>query len=887
MSTISLSINGQKINSPAGASILDAASKNGIRIPTLCHHPDLKPYGACRICLVEDEKSGRLMASCVTPVLQDMSIITDSPRVLNHRRNIVRLMMAEHPESCIVCSKGNRCELRGIAANLGVGETDLYPMPNFKPYEELNPFIIRDLSKCILCGKCIRADHELVNAYAIDYNNRGFLSRPATVHETPLEKSICTFCGTCVSMCPTGALSVKNSRFVGTPESESVSICGFCGIGCSLSLGVAGGKVVDVNPSRIPGTVNGPTLCVRGHFANDFMQSADRLTFPTIRRKTESGETAAVAVNWDKAIETVAANLSEIKRHHGPDSIAFVGSTKCTNEENYLFQKIARVIFETPNVASGNAGDQNLLAKIEEKTFGCQRTAPLSALETAQAILVVDADLDNTLPVAAYHVKRAFKNGVPVVVINPFRSEVARFADAWLRPLPAGRTGTSSADIVDVLSAQFIAAGTIDAEFIERTTEGFAAYKQHLSGLDTAAAAKKAGIRQKLIDKAVNAMSGRKLAVVTGSDILSCPDGSRTVDALLNLVLLTGSIGEKGSGFFIASSQNNLNGAFDMGANPGYLPGRRTLDSADNIDSINSLWGARIPAQQGMNLEQIITAAETGKLKALYIMGENLLRALPQSERAAAALKKLDFIVAQDVVQNRTTEIAHVVLPGAVFAEKAGSFTNMEGRIQSFAAAVTPPGDARPDWMILAQLIKKMGHPEQYLTLEKIRQEIRRVVPMYERLGNHRQDWVKSPENQTPFSSGAIRFGFTVSAPAAAVAADPKFPYVARIGSLRHHLGSGTRTSRSARIRAWDNNGFIEISPADCALLSLGDSGSIRVTSAFGEIERAFSANPDLPEGMIFVPLAVHGNDALNLAALEGPEGFCRVNIKKVETPQE
>lgn len=881
MSTVMLSINGQKIASPASASILDAAAKNGIFIPTLCHHPDLKPYGACRICLVEDEKSGRLLASCVTPVLQDMSVRTDSPRVLHHRRNIVRLMMAEHPESCIVCSKGNRCELRGIAAALGVGETNLYPMPNYKPYEELNPFIVRDLSKCILCGKCIRADHELVNTYAIDYNHRGFLSRPATVHETPLEKSNCTFCGTCVSMCPTGALSVKNSRYVGTPESESVSICGFCGIGCSLSLGVAGGKVVDVNPSRLTGTVNGPTLCVRGHFAHDFMQSPDRLTFPTVRNAAESGECVAERVTWEKAIDTVAARLSDIKRHHGPESIAFVGSTKCTNEENYLFQKIARVIFETPNVASGNRAGQHLLAGIEEKTFGCCRTSPLADLETAQAILVVEADLDNTLPVAGYHVKRAARNGVPVVVIHSCRSEVARFASTWIRPLRAGRTDPSSADLVDLLAAGLIKKGAYDAGFIEKATEGFDAYREYVGGLDGSAVAGKAGLKQKIIQRAIEQISGLKPAVVVGSDILQHPDGNRIIDSLFHLLLITGAINGKGGGFFVAASENNLNGAFDMGANPHYLPGRRKLEDEKNVSALNEFWQSQIPAQAGLGLEQIIAAAESGKLKALYVMGENLLRTLPPPDRVAAALKKLDFLVVQDVLQTRVARMAHVVLPGAVFAEKAGSFTNMEGRVQAFTAAVPPPGEARPDWIILAQLIKKMGHPEQYWTLEKIRQEIRRVVPMYERLGNHRQDWVKNTEGPTSFNSGAVRFAFTVSAPAAAVAADPEFPYLARIGTLRYHLGAGTRTSRSARIQAWDKNGFVGISPADCAALALGNSGTIRVTSEFGAIERGFSANPDLPEGMIFIPLAVHENDAMRLAAMDRPEMFCRVKIEK------
>ncbi len=331
MENIILSINGKNVSCSSGTSILDAAEQNGIKIPKLCYHPSLKPFGACRLCLVEDEETDRLMASCVTPATSDMIIHTNSPRIEKHRRNIVRLMIAEHPESCLVCSKGNRCELRQIAAQLGIGETNLYPMPNYRRLEQANPFIIRDLSKCILCGKCIRADHELVVVGAIDSNLRGFKSRPVTAHEVGLEDSNCTFCGTCVSMCPTGALSTKNTRHIGTPERESPSICGFCAVGCSLAFGVSHEKVVEVNPSYTPDSVNGATLCVRGHFAHDFLNAADRLTSPLIRGNNNQDDDPLVPASWDQALDLVANHLMNIKRENGPQSIAFLGSSKCTN----------------------------------------------------------------------------------------------------------------------------------------------------------------------------------------------------------------------------------------------------------------------------------------------------------------------------------------------------------------------------------------------------------------------------------------------------------------------------------------------------------------------------------------------------------------------------
>ena len=350
MDEISMAINGIRVSCPPGITILEAAEQNGIKIPKLCYHPDLKPFGACRLCLIEEEKSGRVMASCVTPVAAKMEVLTDSPRVIRHRKNIVRLMMAEHPESCVVCSKGNRCQLRGIAAEMGLGETGLYPIPNYKSIEQANPFIVRDLSKCILCGKCIRADHELVVAGAIDYNLRGFKSRPATLYDLPLEGSNCTFCGTCVSICPTGALSPKTTGYVGTPEKETLTSCGFCGVGCSILMGVADDRAVEINPSGLNGSVNGATLCVRGHFGHDFLNSGERLTQPMIREESD-----LKAASWDEALDRVASRFLAIKKDYGPQSIGFFGSSKCTNEENYLFQKMARVLFGTNNLDNGGS----------------------------------------------------------------------------------------------------------------------------------------------------------------------------------------------------------------------------------------------------------------------------------------------------------------------------------------------------------------------------------------------------------------------------------------------------------------------------------------------------------------------------------------------------
>ncbi|MGM0452480.1 MAG: molybdopterin-dependent oxidoreductase [Thermodesulfobacteriota bacterium] len=889
MKHIVLSINGKKVSCPAGASVLNAAEQNGIKIPTICHHPELKPHGACRLCLVEDEKSGRLMASCVTPAAQDMAVATHTERVVAHRKNIVRLMMAEHPESCIVCNKGNRCELRKIAAELGIGEPQLYPMPNYKPFETINPFIVRDLSKCILCGRCIRADHELVAVGAIDYSDRGFTSRPTTLHDQPLEASSCTFCGTCVSMCPTGALSPKQTEFVGTAEKTANSICGFCGAGCSLAFGTAGDRVVEVNPSGLSDSVNGSTLCVRGHFAHDFLNAADRLTQPYVKTagQTEDGPEVAdfTPATWDTAIATVGSRLADIKRRYGPDSIAFIGSSKCTNEENYLFQKIARVIFETNNVANGaELNGQALLRRIDDACMGACRRTPLASLENADAIIAVNADPEHTVPVAGYHIKQAAMAKTPLVVINAARSDLITFAGAWLRPESGHPNPAWAVDAVNAISAALIDRQAEDGDFIAQNTEGLDAFSGTLQNIGADGLAGQSGVSARRFQKAVDLLGHKKIAFVLPADLLEQSHGAEIFDAVFNLALLTGSIGAENAGFFVLMPENNTAGALDMGSAGDVLPGRRKVSDEQHRQAVEQAWQTRLPAGPGAGLAEAIEAAEAGEIKAAYIMGENLLRALPDKKRVAAALENLEFLVVQDVVFNSTAQLADIILCGATFAEKNGAFTNMEGRIQTFSPVVPPPAHALPDWAILGMLARHMGYPEQYTTIEKIRQEIRRVVPMYKAFGSHRYAWVNSETQTAP--EGA-RFAFRPPEQPDSAPPDSKFAYHAHIGTRRWHLGGGTRTSRSRRIKESGINGEIEISPADARTLALSEDDLLRLTSATGAVERPWVINRGLSAGHLFVPTGFWGNDAMaltDLSQLRSPDAGWRTCPVHIET---
>jgi len=883
---ISLTINGKNISCPPGTSILKAALENGIKIPTLCYHPHLEPVGACRLCLVEDEKTGRIMASCVTPVSPNMVIQTDSPIIKKHRINIIRLMMANHPESCIVCSQGNRCELRQIAAELGVGQIGLYPMPHYTGLEEANPFIIRDLSKCILCGKCIRADHELVVVGAIDYNLRGFKSRPSTVHEMPLEKSSCTFCGTCVSLCPTGALSLKNTRYVGSPQNESSTICGFCGVGCSLVMGSVDGQIIEVNPSHKEDTVNRSTLCVRGHFAHDFLNVSERLTSPLIRRDGELSP-----ATWDEALEFITKRLISIKKKNGPQSLAFLGSSKCTIEENYIFQKMARVILGTNNVDNCSYGSgKAVINLINEKLNGGGRIKPLAGLEAAEMIFVVGADPTQSVPVVGYSLKRASNiRRIPLIVADPRKTDLVSFSSLWLPLAPH-----SDFAMLNALAAILYKRQSYDIDFINKFTEGFDLYCDGISSVDLKKVSRFTGLDIKLMENAADLIEGKKIAFVIGHGIMQQRYGTLAMDALLNLALMTGSLGGDGQGIYLLARENNQMGAWDMGAAPDFLPGRQSLYNDIIRKHWEQNWEVKLSPDPGLNIIRMIEEAEKHNLKALYIMGENPLRSLPQPKRISNALNNLELLIVQDILDTETTQLADVVLPGAAFSEKGGTFTNLEGRIQSFEPVVSPPGEAKPDWEILDLLFAKMGYSKRYSSLKDIRAEISNLVPMYSELGgNGVETWIKETSNMRLFHPDRERepIHFSPVIKTKDEKSEKDYPFTAILGSLRYHLGSGTRTGYSDRIRDFGLKGEAEMSSEDSARLNLKEGDKVRISSPYGSISREVTIKRDLSPGLIFIPIAFQNNDSRQLIELtqlgeaDSP-GWkeCKVKVEKIET---
>ncbi|MBC7249595.1 MAG: molybdopterin-dependent oxidoreductase [Anaerolineae bacterium] len=955
---IRVTIDGQTIEVEEGMTILEVARRVGIYIPTLCYVPRLEPYGGCRLCLVEVEGHRRLETSCTTPVVDGMVIKTNTPQVQETRREVLELIISDHPyeclicpkaaegnrcppfsvclkdtavtDRCLICPKNTRCELQQVVDYIGVRRERFVGELRPIKLERSNPFFEYEPSRCVLCTRCVRICEEVRGVGALDVAYRGFQRAIVTAYEVTMPDSNCEFCGQCVLICPTAALTKRSYKLLGWPDHSVRTVCPYCGCGCEIELELKGDRIVGVTPVE-QSPVNEGCLCVKGHFGYDFIQSPERLTQPLLRRPTGS----MGPIEWDQALDTVVENLERVVAEHGPDAVAVISSAKITNEENYLAQKFARACLGTNNIdqCAQLCHAPTLLALSSALGYGAM-TNSLTDLQEAGCILVIGSNTTETHPIAALKIKAAVRHGARLIVVNPRRTKLERFAELVLHPRP----GTDTALLAGMMRV-IMEEDLYDGAFLSRWCLGLHDFVLSLQEFDVPRVSEITGVPVADIVAAARLYASggederhhlpeaefvhphptpRKpvSAIVYGTGITHHHGALNAVRALLDLALLTGNLGKRGAGVNPLAGQNNVQGACDMGALPHFLPGYQRLDDEEVRTRFRRLWGVELPARPGRTLPEIFEGIHQGSIKALYIIGANPMLSEPDLAFVEECLRALDFLVVQDITLTETARLAHVVLPGTSFAEKDGTFTNTERRVQRVRQAIAPVGDSKPDWWIITELGRRFTARRQdrepaessspfgtwdYSHPAVVMVEIASLTPVYEGIGYERLEgegvqWPCTsyfhPGTPVLYREGLphkVRLWPLEYAPLQVQTSD-EYPFLLITGRELLHYHTDKMTCRSLGIMEIRPESLVEINPEDAEALGIGERELVRVISPQGEVEAVASLSDRSPRGTVFMTfhfekspvnrLIGHAFDALS----QSPElKACAVRVEPVE----
>jgi formate dehydrogenase alpha subunit len=892
--TITITLDGVPISGRAGMTILELAREVGVRIPTLCHDPCLKPFGACRICVVEDESTGRLVTACDTRVQEGMSVLLDTEKVRRARRTAIELIFSSHPAHCEVCEKNNACALKELAAREGISGRELSFGQDLRPVVDANPFYLRDLSKCISCGICIRACQEVQGAGVYEMRGRGKGARPSTAMDGSVDSSPCEYCGLCASLCPVGALMAKPFLHRGTEEKRVVTTCPYCGVGCSLELKVRENRIIGV-AAGVPSSANGFSLCVKGRFGLDFVHHPDRLRKPLLRKDGE-----LVEVEWEEALDAVASRLAEIREKHGPQSVAFLSSAKATNEENYLLQKFARAVVGTNNIDHcARLCHSPTVAGLAASLGSGAMTNSLADLAEAEVILLTGSNPTVNHPVIGEIIKRAVLSGkTRLIVVDPRVLPIEAYASLSLRPRP----GTDVAWI-NGMARVIVDEGLYDEDFVRERTEGFDDLRRALDGYAPGEVERNTGIPAAGLREAARMYAGaERAAILYARGITQHVTGTDNVVALANLALLTGNLGKEGAGINPLRGQNNVQGACDMGALPNVFPGYQRVDDPEVNARFSRAWGRELPTAPGLSAVEMVDAARRKEIRALYVMGENPMVTDPDIAHVEEGLRSLDLLVVQDIFLTETARLAHVVLPGACFAEKEGTFTSTERRVQRVRRAVEAPGEAREDHAVIMELAARLGYRMEYADTGEIMDEIASLTPSYAGISHARLEesglqWpCPRPDHPgTPvlhveaFPRGKGRLTPVRYRPPDEQT-DGEYPFLLTTGRLLYHFHSGSLTRRARSLAEKVPRGWVSLHPGDAAELGLGEGDGVRLTSRRGTLVSRAHLSPRVQPGMVFATFHFSEENAnlLTNPALDPVSKIpdlkvCAVKVEKVE----
>lgn len=870
---VTLEIDGVSVTVPAGTSVMRAAAEAGIGVPKLCATDSLEPFGSCRLCLVEIEGRRGYPASCTTPVEAGMKVRTQSGKLGDLRRGVMELYISDHPLDCLTCPTNGNCELQDMAGVVGLrevryadgagGAAPIATHTQMKK-DESNPYFTYDPSKCIVCNRCVRACEETQGTFALTISGRGFDSRVAAGTSQPFMESDCVSCGACVQACPTATLTETSVIQLGQATHSTVTTCAYCGVGCSFKAEMKGNEVVRMVPYK-DGAANEGHACVKGRFAWGYATHKDRILKPMIRaRITDPWR----EVSWEEAIGYAASQFKRIQAEHGKDSIGGIVSSRCTNEEGYLVQKLVRAAFGNNNVDTCARVCHSPTGYGLKTTLGeSAGTQTFRSVAKADVIMVIGANPTDGHPVFASRMKRRLRAGAKLIVVDPRQIDLVDSphirADYHLQLRP----GTNVA-LVSAMAHVIVTEGLLDEAFIAQRCEdrAFQQWRDFVSLPENSPEAMEAvtGVPADALRGAARLYAtGGNAAIYYGLGVTEHAQGSTTVMGIANLAMATGNIGREGVGVNPLRGQNNVQGSCDIGSFPHELPGYRHVSDSTVRGSFEAAWGVDINPEPGLRIPNMFDAAISGTFKGLYCQGEDIVQYDPNTQHVAAALSSMECIVVQDIFLNETAKYAHVFLPGSSFLEKDGTFTNAERRI-SRVRKVMPPKAGYSDWEATILLSNALGYPMSYRHPSEIMDEIARLTPTFAGVSYEKLDalgsiqWpcnAEAPQG-TPtmhvdaFVRGKGKFIITKY-----VATDEKvnrkYPLILTTGRILSQYNVGAQTRRTHNVH-WHDEDRLEIHPHDAEERGIKDGDWVGVQSRAGETVLRAIVSQRMQPGVVY-----------------------------------
>ncbi len=864
---VTLNIDGVDVTVPEGTSIMHAAQLSGVTVPKLCATDSLEPFGSCRLCLVEIEGRRGYPASCTTPVADGIKVKTQTPKLADVRRGVMELYISDHPLDCLTCAANGDCELQDMAGAVGLREVRYgYDGENHlgQTKDESNPYFTFDPSKCIVCSRCVRACEETQGTFALTIQGRGFESKVSAGNKDFLD-SECVSCGACVQACPTATLMEKTVIEAGTPEHKITTTCAYCGVGCSFDAEMKGEEVVRMTPNKDGGANHGHS-CVKGRFAWGYATHQDRITTPMIRKSIHD---EWQKVSWDEAINYAATEITRIQAKYGKDAVGGITSSRCTNEEVYVTQKLVRAVFGSNNVDTCARVCHSPTGYGLKQTLGeSAGTQTFDSVMKSDVILVMGANPTDGHPVFASIMKRRLREGAKLIVIDPREIDlVANSAHIRADYHLNLRPGTNVA-MISALSHVIVTEGLVKEDFVKERCEwdSFEAWREFAAKPENSPEAleKELGVpAQKVREAARLFASVGNAAIYYGLGVTEHSQGSTTVMGIANLAMATGNVGREGVGVNPLRGQNNVQGSCDMGSMPHEFPGYRHVSDDATRALFETAWGRPLSADPGLRIPNMLDLAAEGSFKALYCVGEDIAQSDPDTQHVIHALESMECVIVQDLFLNETAMYAHVFFPGASFLEKSGTFTNAERRISPVRRVMTPK-NGMEDWEVTAKLSKALGYEMHYTHASDIMDEIAALTPTFKGVSFKKLDelgsiqWPcndESPEG-TPtmhidaFVRGKGKFFVTQYVPTTEKV-NAKFPLILTTGRILSQYNVGAQTRRTKNV-VWHEEDRIEIHPHDAEDRGIQEGDWVGISSRAGETVLRAKVTERVQPGVVY-----------------------------------